>query len=147
MKAGEWVVMCRGHRPEIGGDGLELARDEETLGGIAPPAVRMGKGVHQFAGARFEEPGEWGAFHPFPGDAVDPAPSDAFFVTGLEDLFAQIVVDVSLFLDDPMVHVDKVEASIRSGVEIDGTEVSIAGSDESCSRPFALRVIFEDVSV
>ena len=57
-------------------------------------------------------------------------PSYIFFISCLEDFTPQVVCNVDFLLDDAVIHVDDVEATIWAGRKIDGAKISIHGGDE-----------------
>ena len=64
--------------------------DEESLGGIAPPAVGVGEGLDEIAGGSLSEGGAWGEGSGFVDDAKDPSEVEWLGEVALSDLVAQI---------------------------------------------------------
>jgi hypothetical protein len=66
------------------------AFDEESLGGIAPPAVGVGEGLDEIDGGSLSEGGAWGEGSGFVDDAKDPSEVERLGKVALRDLVAQI---------------------------------------------------------
>ncbi len=104
--------------------------DEELLGGVAPPAVGVGKVGCDFLGCLVEHVGFGAAEVVAVFDAVDASELWVGFEVLVNDVFFEVFGEVVFVLDNSVVEVDEVEGSIWSGEEVDGAESFVGGGEE-----------------
>ena len=113
--------------------------NDEALGGVPPPAVRVAEEFYEILGGEGLEFGSFPAGLVLVTNAIDAAVSVARSLQfAAEDLLAQIAGDVGLVLNDAVIHVENVEAAIRGGVGVDWPEALVGGGEEFL---FTIRVI------
>ncbi len=94
-------------------DGTVVPFDEDPLCGVAPPAVRVRQRLHELRGRGLRESGHARiTLRPLMDDAVDAAVARRAFQVARQDLIAQVLGDVALVLNDPVIHVDDVEQAV-----------------------------------
>ena len=114
-----------------GRSGGVAALDEETLRGVAHPAVGVGETGDEGGGVRCREAGIVnGLRRAFGDDTVNTAERNGLFQITRFDLGAQVAGDVSAMLNEAAVEVGDVERAIGAVDEINRTEAFVGRGDE-----------------
>ena len=140
------TLACGGHRdlPQFGRHGLVAPFDEQALGGITPPAVRVGKRGNELRGVGARQRGRRAGLFRLVDDPIDAAIPETLVELTLDDLAPQEARHVLPVLEDAAVEIDDVQRAVRSGVGVDRTKALVGGREEF---PSFVRVVRAQNSV
>ena len=136
MKPGKRVFSTRGQLAKIGKYRTVSLKNDQFLGLVPPPSVRVGEVLDQFSGGLVEHIGAGPGLESRVADPVNPATLDILIQTIVFDrgMNEGAFWNPGGFLDDTAVHVYNVEGAIRSGCGIDRSEIGIRTGNELVFR-------------
>ena len=125
-----WIGCARRQTRQRRHDGHVLALDEQPLGRVAAPSVRMRECLHKGRGGsgghRRLRVAACGVVH----DAVDAAVADRLLEAVRHDVIAQVLGDEPAVLDDAAIHVHEIQRPVRRVREVDGPEALVGRCKE-----------------